>query len=383
MTREFSLMQGNVALVEGALYGGCRFYAGYPITPSTEITEECSARLPRVGGRFIQMEDEIASLAAIIGASLAGVKAMTATSGPGFSLMQEQIGYACMAEIPIVIVNIMRGGPSTGLPTSPGQGDILQSRWGTHGDHPIVVLSPANVEEMFTETIRAFNIAEMVRNPVIILADEVIGHMRERIAIPDEGQIPTTDRVLAPINDEETLRDDMFDQNVPPMKRLGDGHRFHTTGLTHDNRGFPTQNPKVADDLIRRLHRKIEEYRDGIEEVDESDINDAEAIVICLGSVTRSAEAAIHQLQEEGIRVGLFRPVTLFPFPRKRLRRVLKTGVKAVVAEMSLGQLMRLVESASEDRRQLFSLCKVDGDVIAPEEIVNAVKRALDHDTDK
>ncbi len=377
MTKEFKLMQGNVALAEGAVYAGCRFYAGYPITPSTEIMEEMSARLPRVGGRFIQMEDEIASISAIVGSSLAGVKSMTATSGPGFSLMQETIGYACITETPMVLVNVMRGGPSTGLPTSPAQGDILQARWGTHGDHPIIVLSPANVEEMFTQAIKAFNLSEQLRNPVIILADEVIGHMRERIAIPDEGQIPIVNRMLME-DVQQNMEEEVLKMDVPPMNRLGVGQHFHTTGLAHNPKGFPSQDPKIVDALMRRLHQKIYDRIEAIEQVEEQFTEDADLIITCIGGVTRSAEAALHELRDQGYNVGLFRPITLFPFPRRRMRMLAKHGTKILVAEMSLGQLHRVVANSIPDRRRVFGLTRVDGEVISPDEIIDMAIKALE-----
>ena len=283
------LLQGNEAVAEGALRAGCRFFAGYPITPATEIAEIMSVRLPQLDGTFIQMEDEIASLGAVIGASLVGTKSMTATSGPGFSLMQENLGFACIAEIPCVLVNVMRGGPSTGLPTYPAQGDVMQARWGTHGDHPMIVLCASTVRECFDLTIKAFNLSERFRNPVILLLDEVVAHMREKVTLPEGEQVEIFDRVKPKVPPEWYIPYEDTPAGVPPMASFGEGYRYHVTGLTHDVRGFPTSRPDEIGPFMARLFRKISQHFPEIQmgEVDQAD--GADITVIAYGSVARSA----------------------------------------------------------------------------------------------
>jgi 2-oxoglutarate/2-oxoacid ferredoxin oxidoreductase subunit alpha len=358
------LIQGNEACVKGALAAGCSFYGGYPITPSSEIAEQMVRLLPKQGGVFIQMEDEIASLASVIGASLAGSKAMTATSGPGFSLMQEHIGYATMTEVPCVIVNVMRGGPSTGLPTSPSQGDVMQARWGTHGDHPAIVLAPASVGEVFDLTVKAFNLSERFRTPVILLYDEIIGHTRESVVLPDTVDI--TNRAHPTSEPGDFWPKETSPAGVPPMPGFGDGYRFHVTGLTHDYRGFPTTDGEIAEALITRLHDKIEDHLDEISEVETYMMDDAEIAIFAYGIVGRSAREAVIRAREAGIKVGLVRPLTIWPFPTEEVAAAAQQVDTMIVAEMNLGQLVGEVERAAAGATEIVSYLRVDGEPITP-----------------
>lgn len=370
--REARLVQGNEACALGALAAGCRFYGGYPITPSSEIAEQMVRLLPGVGGVFVQMEDEIASLAAVIGASLAGSKAMTATSGPGFSLMQEHIGFAAMAEVPCVIVNVMRGGPSTGLPTSPSQGDVMQARWGTHGDHPAIVLAPSSVGEVFDLTVRAFNLAERFRTPVIIIYDEVIGHTRESVVLPETVEIESR---LRPTSDPDDFWPKVAPADgVPPLPAFGDGYRFHVTGLTHDERGFPTTDSELAESLINRLHRKVETQEEEIIEVETFMLDDADIAIFAYGIVGRSARETVLQARDAGIKVGLVRPSTLWPFPYARVAEVAKQVDTLIVAEMNLGQLIGEVERAAAGDTEIVGHLRADGEPIAPAELLALVR---------
>ncbi len=370
-TTTAQLIQGNEACVKGALAAGCRFYGGYPITPSSEIAEQMVRLLPDVGGVFVQMEDEIASLASVVGASLAGTKAMTATSGPGFSLMQEHIGFAAMTEVPCVVVNVMRGGPSTGLPTSPSQGDVMQARWGTHGDHPIIVLAPSSVGEVFDVTVRAFNLAERFRTPVIILYDEVIGHTRESVVLPDTVEV--VDRTHPTVDPDEFRPMVAGDDDVPPLPAFGDGYRFHVTGLAHDERGFPTNDAKVAEALIERLHRKIDDHLDEIVEVETYLVDDADVAVFAYGIVGRSAREAVDRARAAGIKAGLIRPVTLWPFPADQVAEVAGQVDSILVAEMNLGQMIREVERAAAGRAEVHGYLRADGEPITPTAILEAL----------
>lgn len=366
---------GNEACVEGALAAGVRFYAGYPITPSNEIGEIMSRRLPDTGGTFIQMEDEIASMGAIIGGSIAGLKSMTATSGPGFSLMQENIGFAAMAEVPCVVVNVMRGGPSTGLPTLPSQGDVMQARWGTHGDHPIIVLTPSSVREVFDLTVTAVNLAEKYRTPTILLVDEVIGHLREKVVLPQVESIEIIDRTK-PTCPPEWYRP--FEDNksgVPLMASFGDGYRYHITGLTHDEMGFPTTRKDEVNACIQRLHRKI---RQGFEELmlyETFLMEDATTAILAYGSVVRSAKSAVLELRQEGKRVGLVKLTTLWPFPRIALEGLPAQVQELFVAEMNMGQIYREVVRVNQGRRAVRRINRVDGEMMTPDEIKRAIKR--------
>jgi 2-oxoglutarate ferredoxin oxidoreductase subunit alpha len=365
---------GNEAVVEGALLAGCSFFGGYPITPSSEIMEIMAARLPRIkDGVFLQLEDEIASMGAIVGASLAGRKVLTATSGPGFSLMQENLGYAIMAETPLVLVNVMRGGPSTGLPTCPAQGDVQQARWGTHGDHPIIVLSASNVQECLSMTITAFNMAEKYRTPVILLLDEVTAHTREKIQLPNPGEYEVFSRSVPSMPPEwykpyeETVR------GVPPMPPLGSGYRFHVTGLTHDRNGFPTQRPEEVVELMERIHRKIDQFFYDIQLVDTIETDDADVVVIAYGSVARSAELAVRQARESGVKAGLLKLKTLFPYPRRQTEKVLAHARTLVVPEMNMGQMSREVKRVNMGRAAVRTINRIDGQIVTPSEILKVI----------
>jgi len=368
------LLQGNEAIVEGALRAGCRFFAGYPITPATEISELLSVRLPRVDGTFIQMEDEIASMGAIIGASLAGIKSMTATSGPGFSLMQENIGFAAIAEVPCVIVDAMRGGPSTGLPTSPSQSDVMQSRWGTHGDHPVIVLCPSTVKECYEITIKAFNMSERFRTPVILLVDEVVAHMREKVTISDDEDIEIFNRVKPTVPPEWYIPYEDTPGGVPAMAGFGEGYRYHVTGLTHDVRGFPTERPEEIDPFIRRLFRKISQHYHDIHLGEFYQTDDAEIIIIAYGSVARSAKRAVKDARQQGVRIGLLKINTLWPFMRTAVEKALQTSKTIIVPEMNMGQISREVKRVNKSDAKIFTINKVDGTIITPDEILKKVK---------
>lgn len=369
------LMQGNEACVEGALAAGMKFYAGYPITPSTEIAEISALKLPKVGGKFIQMEDEIAGMATTIGGSLAGLKSMTATSGPGFSLKQENIGYAAIAEIPCVIVNVQRGGPSTGLPTAPAQGEVMQAKWGTHGDHPVIALSPSSVRETFDLTVKAFNLAEKYRTPVILLLDEVIGHMREKIEIPNPEDIEVFDRIKPSKDDIDYNAYEVKENDlVPKMAAFGDGHRFHVTGLVHDKTGFPSNDSNLAEELITRLVNKVENNKDDMSYYEEYRLDDAETVLIAFGSTARSAKSAVDKLRSEGLKVGLFKPMTIWPFLDKQIIEIAKKSKKLIVVEMNLGQYFLEVERVASKYTEVDSYGRVHGELITPNEIIAKVK---------
>jgi len=378
MENKVKLMQGNEACVEGALAAGMKFYAGYPITPSTEIAEISSLRLPRVGGKFIQMEDEIAGMAAIIGASLAGLKSMTATSGPGFSLKQENIGYAAITEVPCVIVNVQRGGPSTGLPTSPSQGDVMQAKWGTHGDHPMIALTPYSVRETFDLTIKAFNYAEKYRTPVILLLDEVIGHLRERIEIPNKKEIEVFDRVK-PNCDPEDYKPYRVEENdlVPKMASFGEGYRYHVTGLVHDETGFPSNDSKIAEELVNRLVNKVEDNMEDIANYEEYMLDDADIAIVAYGSTARSAKSAVNEARENGLKVGLFRPITIWPFLTKQIKELTKKVKKILVVEMNLGQYLIEVERVAYKGATVYRYNKINGQLISPDEIMKKIKEDI------
>ncbi len=366
----FELVQGNQACARAAVDAGCRFYAGYPITPSSEIAEHMGAALPPLGGRVVQMEDEIASMGAVLGASLAGLKAMTATSGPGFSLMQEHIGYAAYAEIPCVVVDVMRVGPSTGMPTSPAQGDVMQARWGTHGDHPIVVLAPASVREVYELTVRAFNLSERYRTPVIVLYDEVIGHVRERVALPAPGTPPLVERAR-PTCPPEAYRPYAADgRGVPALADFGSGYRFHVTGLAHDERGYPTQEPAVVAELQQRLHAKLGRNRSDLVSYEALALDDADVAVVAFGIAARAAQRAVAVARARGVRAGLFRPRTLWPFPDAELRELAGRVEALVVAEMNMGQVVHEVERCARNGARVVPCLRADGQPMTPEEIL-------------
>ncbi len=375
------LLQGNEAVVEGAIAAGLRFFAGYPITPSTEIAEQCAAKLPKVGGKFIQMEDEIASMAAICGASLAGVKSMTATSGPGFSLKQENLGFAVKGEIPCVVVNVQRVGPSTGMPTSPAQGDVMQARWGAHGDHEIVALCPSSVKETFTLTVEAFNIAEEYRTPVILLLDEVVGHLREKVELPSKEELVVKDRekpTLPPGEYKPFAMDQGKIPGVPPLAAYGEGYRFHVTGLTHGEDGFPTNNPAIAEKQLERLNEKISANRDDLVKVEKLHLDDAEVVVVAYGATARSARKAVNDARAQGIKAGMLRPITIWPFAENEMLEVKAKSPKAViVAEMNLGQLVLPIKRVMGDSVPVIQVNKLAGQLIEPEEILSAIKEAI------
>lgn len=369
------LMQGNEACVEGAIAAGMRFFAGYPITPSTEIAECSALRLPQVGGHFIQMEDELSSMAAVIGASVAGVKSMTATSGPGFSLKQENIGYAALAEIPCVIVDVQRSGPSTGLPTSPSQGDVMQARWGTHGDHPVIALSPSTVSETFHLTIRAFNLAEKYRTPVILLMDEIIGHLREGFTLPDPGTLSIENRKVS--RNPETLRKPYYleaGELIPAMAAFGEGARYNITGLVHDDDGFPTSSPETAETLCTRLMEKISQNLSDIVTYEEIMTEDADIVIVCYGGTMRSAMTAVEMAREAGIKVGIFRPVSIWPFPEGPLFALSKRVKQLLVAEHNYGQILLEIQRIVKNNCAVSFIGKINGTVITPNEIVDKLK---------
>ena len=365
------LMQGNEAVVEGAIAAGMRFFAGYPITPSTEIAEGSAARLPKEGGKFIQMEDELASIAAVLGASAAGMKAMTATSGPGFSLMQENLGYGAMAEIPCVVVDVQRAGPSTGLATSPAQGDYMQARWGTHGDHPVIALSPSSVLETYTLIIRAFNLAEKYRTPVIFLMDEIVGHMREGVELPNPNDLIINHRKMS-FHDGANKKCYYVPegQYVPAMKPFGQGERYNITGNAHDESGFPTNSHEIAGKLVGRLLDKVEKNVDDIVRIDEYAMDDAEAAIVCFGGTARAVMSAVLEARAAGKKVGMFRPVTVWPFPEKQLRARLPQLKSILMVEHNHGQMLLEVQRIVGQEVPVHFLGRIDGTVISPQDII-------------
>lgn len=370
-----ALLQGNEAVVEGALAAGMRFFAGYPITPSTEIAEGCALKLPRVGGKFIQMEDELASMAAVIGASVAGVKSMTATSGPGFSLKQENIGFAALAEIPCVVVDVQRSGPSTGLPTSPSQGDYMQARWGTHGDHPAIAISPWSVQEAYSETIRCFNLAEEYRVPVILLMDEIVGHMREGIELFEPEEIKLFDRLTKADPEQASMPYDIVPrEQVPRITPFGEGVFYNITGLVHDNWGFPTNSPVKANRQCTRIMKKIETGRGDIEKYETYKLDDAQVCVVSFGGTARSARAAVDEARMDEFRVGMFRPVTVWPFPEEALSKICDQVEHIVVAELNYGQMKLEVERVAAGRCDVHHIGKVNGTTLKPGEIYKKIR---------
>lgn len=367
------LMQGNEAVAWGGLAAGCRFFAGYPITPSTEVAEVLSRELPKVGGKFIQMEDEIASLAACIGASVGGLKSMTATSGPGFSLMQEHIGYAVMTEIPCVIVNVQRLGPSTGQPTSASQGDVMQARWGTHGDHPIIALSPTSVRQAFDLTVTAFNFSEQYRIPVILLMDEVIGHMRERVELPDPEDVIRVERDGTSVPPEWYKPYGDTSSDVPTMASFGMGYRYHVTGLFHDEMGYPTQRLDEIEPWIDRVHRKIDRNIQDITLFEEDGLESAKTVVVSYGATARSSRHAVKLARQRRSKVGLTTLLTIWPFPEELISRIADTSSHIIVPEMNRGQLALEVERIA-GRRKVTRVNQANGEMITPQMILNAIE---------
>ena len=376
MTRT-QLMQGNKAVAEGAIAAGIQFFGGYPITPSTEIAEELAALLPTVGGSFIQMEDEIAGIGVVIGASLTGKKVMTATSGPGFSLKQELIGYAVLAEVPLVIVNVQRVGPSTGQPTSPSQGDIMQARWGTHGDHRIIALTPASVPECFSLTIRAYELSEKYRIPVLLMLDEVIGHMREKIELPDYATITKPQRKLPNVPPSEYKAYDASTADlVPPMAPFGSGYRWHITGLIHDEYGFPNGSSNATQTSMDRLFAKINNNLDDIVQVEEYKLEDADIAIVAYGGTARTAYAAVDLSREQGLKVGLLRPITIWPFAEQQMKELAARVNHIIVAEMNMGQYVLEVQRAVTGKCPVTLHAKYNNEAITPEELFETIKKA-------
>ena len=370
-------LSGDEACAEGAISAGCRFFAGYPITPATEIAERMSERLPEVGGTYIQMEDEMASMAAILGASWGGVKAMTATSGPGFSLMMENIGLGVMLETPCVVVNIQRAGPSTGLPTLTGQGDMMQARWGSHGHYSIIALAPDSPQELYDLTIRAFNLSEKYRVPVLVMSEAATGHMYEKVVIPPVGEVEITPRRKPTASREEYLPYKPDFDLVPPMANAGDGYRFHVSGLTHDERGYPAMNAEAQDKLIRRLVEKIEMNKDEIIELEEDGIDDAVVVVCTYGIPSRVSLMAIEQARAEGIRVGLLRLITVWPFAADRIREIARQVKAFVVPEINYGQIALEVERCAAGMAKTILVPHMGGTVHNPESILEAIRQAV------
>ncbi len=373
MPERVMFTMGDIAAAEGALSAGCRYFGGYPITPATEIAEWMSLRMPELGGAYVQYEDEIASITSVIGASWTGTKSMTATSGPGVSLMLEAIGLAVMTETPLVLINIMRGGPSTGQPTRGQQGDIMQAKWGSHGDYQIIGLTPASVQEMFDQTVQAFNLAEKYRTPVFVLADETVGHMREKLVIPDQKDIKIVNRKQPTGDPSEYLPFKADDDLVPPMALLGSKYQFYATGLTHDERGYPSDKEDIQIDLITRLNDKILKNADDIIDLERYQLDDAEIAVIAYGTPSRSARRAIAIAREEGIKVGLLRLKTVWPFPEEAVARLGTEVEHIIVAEQNMGQIYHMVRAAAAPT-PITLMRKPAGMPQLPEEITQKIK---------
>lgn len=372
------LLQGNQAVVEGAIAAGVKFFAGYPITPSTEVAESLAEKLPKNGGKFIQMEDEIASMGAVIGASLTGKKVMTATSGPGFSLKQELIGYACAAEIPLVIVNVQRVGPSTGQPTSPSQGDVMQARWGTHGDHWLIALTPASVPECFELTLRAYALSEKYRVPVILLMDEVIGHMREKIELPDDySDFPQAERKQPDCAPEDFKAYATDESLVPAMPAFGSGYRWHVTGLVHDETGFPKGTPSATLAAANRQRAKLENNLDDIVQVENYRMEDADFAVVAFGGAARTAYETVDMARAEGLKVGLVRPVTIWPFAEAQMKELAGRVKGILVHELNCGQYVHEVERAVNGKVPVSLYAKYDNEPATPAQLLEEVKKAM------
>lgn len=373
------LLQGNQAVVEGAIAAGVKFYGGYPITPSTEIAEQLALRLPQVGGKFMQTEDEIAGLGTVIGASMAGKKAMTATSGPGFSLKQEMLGLACSAEIPCVIVNVQRVGPATGQPTSPAQGEVMQTRWGTHGDHWLITVSPSSVPECFDLTLRAVALSEKYRCPVILLMDEVIGHMREKIELPDNyDEIPQAERKRPTCSPEDYLAYGCEEgSKVPAMADFGSGYRWHVSGLVHDETGFPKGTGEATRTSQDRLRTKLEDNLDDIVQVENYRMEDAEFAVVAFGGAARTAYEAVDMARKEGLKVGFVRPITIWPFAEKQMQELAGKVKGILVHELNCGQYVLEVERAVAGKVPVSLYAKYDNESATPAELLAEIKKAM------
>ena len=383
LTGEHFLL-GDHAAAEGAILAGCRFFAGYPITPATEIAERMSTRMPQVGGVYIQMEDELASMNAILGGSWAGAKTMTATSGPGFSLMMENLGLGIMLETPCVLVNVQRGGPSTGLPTLVGQQDMMQARWGSHGDYEIIALSPSSPQELFDLTLRAFNLAEKYRTPVLIMTDAEVGHMTEKVVIPPPEAVKIIDRLQVRKGEVSPdhfriYRDVSLAQSsspASPMAVAGEGYRIHVTGLTHDERGYPVMNAAAQEWNLNRLVNKIRDHRDDIIQTEEKDIKDADIVVVSYGISARTSLWPVAMAQQEGLRVGFLRLITVWPFPEERIRELSKQVRAFVVPEINMGQMVREVERCAAGRAGVYSVNRPGGDILEAEQVLKAIRKA-------
>jgi len=367
MPERVMFTMGDIACAEGALSAGCKYFGGYPITPATEIAEWMSIRMPQMGGAYVQYEDEIAAITSVIGASWTGVKSMTATSGPGVSLMLE------MTETPLVLVNIMRGGPSTGQPTRGQQGDIMQAKWGSHGDYQIIALTPASVQEMFDQTIQAFNLSEKYRTPVFVLADETVGHMRERLVIPDEKNLKLENRKTPTVDPEDYLPFKADDDLVPPMAVFGSKYQFYATGLTHDERGYPSDKENVQIELVNRLQNKILHNADKIIDVERIELDDAKIGVIAYGTPSRSAKKAIKDARKEGIKAGLLRLKTVWPFPEKQVAQLASEVDHIIVAEQNLGQVYHMVKAAAAPT-PVYLMAKPAGMPQLPQEILTKLR---------
>ncbi len=379
LTGEHFLL-GDHACAEGAILAGCRFFAGYPITPATEIAERMSTRLPQVDGVYIQMEDELASMNAILGGSWAGIKSMTATSGPGFSLMMENLGLGIMLETPCVLVNIQRGGPSTGLPTLVGQQDMMQARWGSHGDYAIIALSPTSPQELFDLTIRAFNLSEKYRVPVLVMSDAEVGHMTEKVVIPPPEEIEIAHRPQIRQGDVEPdlfriYRDSPNGEKgyVSPMIKVGEGYRIHVTGLTHDERGYPAMYAEANEWNVARITDKIDAHRDEIIQLEERNLEDADVVVVSYGISARTALWPIEQAREQGIRVGYLRLITVWPFPEERIRQLARRVDAFVVPELNMGQIRLEVERCAAGQAQVLGVNRPGGEILSPQKVLDAI----------
>ncbi|NOR44270.1 MAG: 2-oxoacid:acceptor oxidoreductase subunit alpha [Candidatus Delongbacteria bacterium] len=374
MKKNIKFYSGAELVAKAAIDAGCRFFGGYPITPSSEIAEHMSKELPKVGGTFIQMEDEIAAMGSIIGASLAGVKSLTATSGPGFSLKQENLGYAYMAEVPCVICNVMRGGPSTGLPTALAQADIMQAKWGTHGDHPVIALTPAYLEEVYELTIKAFNFSEMYRIPVIILLDELIAHLSTAIELPDKDLLVIKNRKGPTVKPEKYFPYDTAYGDVPPMADFFKGYRYHVTGLSHDKTGFPTTDPDLVQADQERHIRKVNANKGKIIDFEYYKMRDADIVIFAYGSTSRAARVAIDKARKLGIKVGMMRLRVIWPLPEAEILKLCSKVKAIIVPEMNLGQLSNVIEKFAADRTKIVGINHVGGVPIHPSNILDVIK---------
>jgi 2-oxoglutarate ferredoxin oxidoreductase subunit alpha len=375
-------MLGDHACAEGALLAGCRFFAGYPITPATEIAERMSVRLPQVEGNYVQMEDELASMNAVLGASWAGVKSMTATSGPGFSLMMENLGLGIMLETPCVLVNVQRGGPSTGLPTLVGQQDMMQARWGSHGDYEIIALCPSSPQELFDLTLRAFNLSEKYRTPVLVMTDAEVGHMTEKVVIPPLEEVEIINRSLVLKGEQEPDRFRIYRSGpkndpgyISPMVNAGDGYRIHVTGLTHDERGYPAMTPEANEWNVSRLMDKINANRKDIIQVEKDKLRGADVVVISYGISARTSLWPIEQARKEGLKVGYLRLITVWPFPDEMIAKLAEKVKAIIVPEINMGQISREVERCAAGKARVIGVHKPGGDILDPQDVLEAIRK--------